>query len=372
MNHLVEIATFIAKSLLHIWPYLVITIPLAVAVQMTGAAKYIKKVLSMRPLLAIVLATLVGAFSPFCSCGVIPVIATLLIAGVPLAPVMSFWIASPSMDPEIIFLSAATIGWKLTWWRLAATLIISLGAGFITHFIMKRKLIGDDILRTQKISSVKNSWELIKHLFGKRTEKVEKQKLALSSLTLRSNRNRNENIACCSTTVIEASCCSAENVKATDICDSNSKCDSNSECNSEKKDLPFLNKLFSETYKATWMVIKFMTLAFFLNALIILYVPSDFITKVLGGGNSLNVILAALIGIPIYTSNLTALPLIGGLLTQGMNPAAALAFLITGPVTTLPAMAAVWGITNKKVFFLYLSFAFIGSLIFGFLGLILL
>ncbi|OFX83404.1 MAG: hypothetical protein A2W99_11635 [Bacteroidetes bacterium GWF2_33_16] len=364
MNHLIEIATFIAKSLLHIWPYLVITIPLAVAVQMTGAAKFIKKVLSMHPLLAIVLATLVGAFSPFCSCGVIPVIATLLIAGVPLAPVMSFWIASPSMDPEIIFLSAATIGWKLTWWRLAATLIISLSAGFITHTIMKRKLIGEDILRTQKISPVKNGWELIKQIFGKKAEKVVKQKLALSTLTVRSSRNKRENMACCNTTVIETSCCSTENVKATNSCDCESECVSN------MKEVSFLNKLFSETYKATWMVIKFMTLAFFLNALIILYVPADLITKVLGGDSSINIILAAIIGIPVYTSNLTALPLIGGLLTQGMNPAVALTFLITGPVTTLPAMAAVWGITNKKVFFLYLSFAFIGSLIFGFLGLI--
>ncbi len=57
--------------------------------------------------------------------------------------------------------------------------------------------------------------------------------------------------------------------------------------------------------------------------------------------------------------------MVGGLLSQGMNPSAALAFLIAGPTTTLPAMAAVWGITNKRVFACYVSF--FGALVVGYL-----
>jgi uncharacterized membrane protein YraQ (UPF0718 family) len=105
LNEIIKIANFMGEAFLHIWPYLLVTIPLAVAVNMSGASKYIKRAFDARPITAILLATIVGAFSPFCSCGVIPVIAALLISGVPLAPVMSFWIASPSMDPEIFFLS---------------------------------------------------------------------------------------------------------------------------------------------------------------------------------------------------------------------------------------------------------------------------
>ena len=47
---------------------------------------------------AIVASALIGALTPFCSCGVIPIIAGLLVAGVPIAPVMAFWIASPLMN----------------------------------------------------------------------------------------------------------------------------------------------------------------------------------------------------------------------------------------------------------------------------------
>ena len=59
--------------------------------------------------------------------------------------------------------------------------------------------------------------------------------------------------------------------------------------------------------------------------------------------------------------------MIGGLITLGMNKGAALAFLIAGPTTTLPAMVAVWGITKRKIFLLYVSFSLIGAIILGLL-----
>lgn len=129
----------------------------------------------------------------------------------------------------------------------------------------------------------------------------------------------------------------------------------------------FSKKLLNETWKASVMVVKFMALAFFINALIKFYVPQDFIANLLGGKGTFSVLIATLIGIPAYTSNLTAIPMISGLLSLGMNPGAALAFLIAGPVTTIPAMVAVWGITKRKIFILYISFSLIGAILFGFL-----
>jgi uncharacterized membrane protein YraQ (UPF0718 family) len=126
-------------------------------------------------------------------------------------------------------------------------------------------------------------------------------------------------------------------------------------------------KLLKETWKSLWLVVKFMTLAFLVNALIEFYVPKNFLTNYLGNNNWYSVIIATLVGIPFYTSNLTALPLISGLLSMGMNQGAALAFLIAGPVTTIPAMMAVWGIVRRRVFFLYIIFSLFGAILFGFL-----
>jgi uncharacterized membrane protein YraQ (UPF0718 family) len=129
----------------------------------------------------------------------------------------------------------------------------------------------------------------------------------------------------------------------------------------------FRQRLLAESWSATVMVAKFMALAFLLEALITLYVPSEWIADLLGHQNQWAIVAAALIGVPVYTTELTALPLISGLLAQGMNPAAALAFLIAGPTTTLPAMAAVWGLTTRRVFFLYISFVLFGAIMMGYL-----
>ena len=67
-DEIVKIMDFMIDAFVHIWPYLVITIPIAVAVNMSGASKHIKRAFDAGPIAAILLATVVGAFSPFCSC----------------------------------------------------------------------------------------------------------------------------------------------------------------------------------------------------------------------------------------------------------------------------------------------------------------
>jgi uncharacterized membrane protein YraQ (UPF0718 family) len=387
-NEILKISTFIGESFLHIWPYLVVTIPLAVAVQMSGASKYIKRAFQAKPLTAIVLATVVGAFSPFCSCGVIPVIASLLISGVPLAPVMSFWIASPSMDPEIFFLSVGMIGWELAVWRLVATLLLSFGAGLITHFVMVNGWLGQPILRSRKSTPVQSTFELIKKGWDRIKTRASRPRPAKhpvvplgapsdTLLQLVPVLQPSGFVNALAGAPICKSCSSdatlfpvrqfppagnLSNTSSEDCCNSQpveGACGDNS--------TSFKSRLFKETLSATWMVGKFMMLAFILEALITMYVPASWISGSLGSQSPLAILTAALLGVPAYTTSLTALPMISGLLTQGMNPAAALTFLISGPITTLPAMAAVWPLVARRVFVLYVSFALGGAILIGYI-----
>jgi len=55
-SEILRITNFMADAFLHIWPYLLITIPLAVAVNMSGASKYIKRAFDAGPVAAIFLA----------------------------------------------------------------------------------------------------------------------------------------------------------------------------------------------------------------------------------------------------------------------------------------------------------------------------
>ena len=364
-TELYKIADFMAKAFIHIWPYLIITIPIAVAVNMSGASKHIKRAFDAGPIVAILLATLVGAFSPFCSCGVIPVIAALLIGGVPLPPVMAFWIASPSMDPEIFFLSVGTIGWDLATWRLLGTLVMSLSAGFITYTLMQTGWISTDILKRKTGLSVSQRSSKIKQIILSFTSNLK----SLFSFKTKSLVPA-EASACCTegsvnTIQIQPSVTNIGS-RTQEYCTT----DNNSESCGCKGEESFWKRLSKESVDATLMVIKFMALAFFLEALIILYVPQEWITSIMGKNNSWAIFTATFLGIPVYTSNLSALPMVSGLLAQGMSPAAGLAFLIAGPTTTLPAMAAVWTLVKHRIFILYVSFSLVGAMLLGYANLI--
>ena len=374
LEQISAIVNFIVAAFLHIWPYLLITIPLAVAVNLSGASRYINRAFQARPLVAIFLATAVGAFSPFCSCGVIPVIAALLMSGVPLAPVMSFWIASPSMDPEAFFLSVSTIGWELAVWRLVATLILSLSAGFVTHFIAERGWLGQQILRRRRTISVQSTWTLLKRGWQRLERGLSSSpflRLGVGKPILAAG------VVCCDASaavgvsmgnnrrMAPATPASGCGTGCGAGCGDNCGSTEGSSCSG--KTTSFRRRLMDETWNATLMVTKFMALAFFLEALITLYIPTEWIAGLLGRQNPWAIVTAAFLGVPVYTSNLAALPMVSGLLRQGMNPAAALAFLIAGPTTTLPAMSAVWGLTSRRVFALYVSFSLVGAVALGYL-----
>lgn len=65
---------FAAGNLAQTAPYLVLSIGLAAYAGATGADRLIARAFSGSPHMMIVLAALAGALSPFCSCGVIPLI----------------------------------------------------------------------------------------------------------------------------------------------------------------------------------------------------------------------------------------------------------------------------------------------------------
>jgi uncharacterized membrane protein YraQ (UPF0718 family) len=339
---------------LNIWPYLLITIPLAVAVNLSGASKYINRAFQASPLMAIVLATAVGAFSPFCSCTVIPVVASLLISGVPLAPVMAFWIASPSMDPEIFFLSVSMLGWDLALWRLVGTLLLSLSAGLLTHALMQQGRLGTNILRQNRQTSVRSTRQVLQAGW-------QRLRTQTAALFTKGDGGLTGFPAAVAVAPIPVTAVPVTPVGEKAACGCGDE--AGGVCAVERPS--FRQRLAQETWAATRMVVQFMALAFLLEAVILLFVPQDWIVGLLGAQNRWAVPLAALLGVPIYTSNLTALPLIGGLLTQGMSPAAALAFLIAGPTTTLPAMAAVWGVVQRRIFVLYVSFSLLGAMALG-------
>lgn len=334
-GEILAILQFVAKAFLHLAPFLAISVPIAVALKRSGASDAIRARLGKNRVIAVALATVIGAVSPLCSCGVIPVIAALLTSGVPLAPVMSFWLASPSMDPEILLLSAGSVEWPLAVWRLASTFAMSFGAGLVVIALERKNVFGNDYLKPSIARPKATPARL-----------AAAQPAQLSAATF-------EPFDCgCGPSLIVRNNSSSMGGAACDCGDG--------------RPGGALADILREAGRTAVSLSAWMLIAFVLEALISRYFPAEIVARLLGTDSPWAIPLAAAIGIPLYTTNLTALGVVSGLMAQGMGGGAALAFLIGGAVTTVPAMSAVWGIVKRRVFLAYLAFAVAGSLLAGY------
>ncbi len=140
-----ESIAFTLDAFLWILPFLVISVLLAAWLKAAGVDGLIARAVSRSPVRTIVLAALFGALSPFCSCGVVPLVAALLAAGMPLPAVMAFWIASPIMDPEMFVLMAVVVGLPFTLAKTVAAIALGLMAGFATLALERTGLLADPL-----------------------------------------------------------------------------------------------------------------------------------------------------------------------------------------------------------------------------------
>ena len=144
------------NALWEMLPFFALAIGFAAYTRATKSDVLMVKVFSGNPVRAIIFAALVATISPFCSCGIIPLITTMLGAGVPLAPVMAFWIASPIMDPEMFILTAAGIGIHFAFAKTLAAISMGLFAGFAVLLIQRYGRLGLP-LRAEAIGSYSNT-----------------------------------------------------------------------------------------------------------------------------------------------------------------------------------------------------------------------
>src|SRR5512146_4439 len=89
-------------GLLNMGWYILLGIALSALIKTYKLDRRFWVILNRRGALVIILATLAGVFSPFCSCGVLPIVVTLLESGSPLAPAMALLITAPIADPSSI------------------------------------------------------------------------------------------------------------------------------------------------------------------------------------------------------------------------------------------------------------------------------
>ena len=296
-------ASFVLGSVASTAPYLLLSIGLAAYAGATGADNLVARAFTGSPFQMVVLAALAGGLSPFCSCGVIPLIAALLSMGVPLSAVMAFWLASPIMDPSMFVLTAGVLGTEFAIAKTLAALGIGMLGGTATLWLMRMGMLSDPLR-----DGVGNG--------GCSGAKVRVARPVVWRFWRESAR---------------------------------------------------LEKFWREARKTGMFLLKWLTLAFILESLMLAYVPASWVAGAVGGSGMGSVALATLVGVPAYLNGYAALPLVSGLMGQGMGPGAGMAFLVAGGVTSLPAAVAVFALVKRQVFALYVGLSLGGAFLAGML-----
>ncbi len=301
----VESFWFTTSAFTWILPFLALSVVMAAWLKAAGADAMIAAAANRRPVLMISMAALFGALSPFCSCGVVPLMAGLLAAGMPLSAVLAFAVASPIMDPEMFLLMAVVVGLPFTLAKTVAAISIGLMAGFAT--------------------------------------------LALERSGVMINPLR-EGVG---------GGCGASS------CDGPSLTPTRPVWRFWRE--PARRRAFAEeAWSIGLFLAKWLLLAFAIESLMVAWLPADLVVATLGGDSWSAIPLAVLVGVPAYLNGYAAIPLIAELMRMGMAPGAALAFLVAGGITSLPAAMAVFALVRRPVFLWYLALALVGALAVGY------
>lgn len=289
----------LTENLLHTGVFVLFAVLLIAWLRATGAEALIGRAFQGQEYRMILLASMVGGLAPFCSCEVIPFIAALLAMGTPLSAVMAFWLSSPIMDPPMFVITSAALGFEFAAAKTVAAVAFGISGGLAVMLVTRYTGLLDSPLKTDSP------------------------------------------VAC-------GACCGDNSTAATS---------------------PFTNTIHWKfwqnpervsTFTSTALenavfLLKWLALAYLIEALMIRYVPAEWIASSLGGDGLRPIAFGTLLGGPAYLNGYAAVPLISGLLEQGMSQGAAMAFMLAGSVSCIPAAIAVWALVTPRVFGLYIA-----------------
>lgn len=283
-------------------PFIAIAVVLIAGLKATSATALVAKAFEGRETRMIVLAALLGGLAPFCSCEVVPFIAALLVAGVPLSAIMAFWLSSPLIDPPTVLITASVLGWEFALGKAVAAVSLGLFGGFGVRLLARHGAFAAPLRETFSgcassgcdggLPNATVQWRFWRD--AKRRE------------TFRSESG--------------------------------------------------VNALF---------LLKWLSLAYLIEALLITYVPTELIAGLVGGDGFGSIAMGALVGAPAYVNGYAAPALIAGLMEKGMSSGAAMAFMVAGSVSCIPAMVAVWSLVRRGVFAAYVAFGIVGAVLAG-------
>lgn len=352
-----------AALLVELLPYWIIGMFIAAGLVVFVSWEKIKHRMGYGGFGANFMATTAGAVIPICSCGIVPVLAGMVEAGVPLGPTLAFLISAPMLNIPTVFMTAGLLGKKMAIARIISVYGIAMATGLIVSFWQKKR---KGLRHFVKLYVQPNlSPELQKFAYSLAMKLVTRPEgLTLEEIGLEHKTKIDEldEIG-----VIEQ----AKDGKWKLIERGDSK--HQSSCFVLPKgyaELNFRQKLV-QLWKTSWQLFfalnYYLVLAVIIAGAIRVLIPTSVIVNFVGGKALNSVLIASVIAVLAYVCTYVEVPTALALIEKGMGPGATLSYLLGGPGLSLPSIMMLSAVFKPRLLWLYVGLSFIGCVIAGYI-----
>ncbi len=371
MSFLMDLLQYVTATVIRFFPILLLGATLAAFIQVYVDPEKMRAWLTRRSAISVPATVAFGAFTPFCACGTMAVIVGMLATTMPWAPIMAFLTSSPLMSPTNFVLLYGVVSPQFAVAAAIASVLVGIAAGYITLLIERRSSFLTDQLRftagtIQKDSSCGCSEGVAEA--GSSTAADQSGAPTDSCCGVLPGTGTAsiplDNSACgCAKETTSHSCCEAS---SGDDFTMNYASDLGQSTSSHARMLKLRTMIQAIFQISVVRILPIFTIFTAVGFMVNTLIPASIFTSLLGRQSLIGVPLATLVGLPLYVSGESAVPLIRSLLEAGVSPGAMLAFMIAGPGTSAAAIAGIGAIMKKRAIALYISYILAAALLFGY------
>jgi len=274
-----------------------------------------------------------GAVTPFCSCSTIPLTLGLLKARASFGPIMTFLFTSPLLNPIIIAVFWSSFGYEVTIIYSLIAFFVSMFAGYALEKLGFEKYIKTEIF---------------------------KDDAAAASCSVGSPKvETKEQTSCCAPVkpVTTSSCCDAApifTVKKEETISKSSCCDTDAPKKESKWSKISDKALMKKTWEQFLSFAPYIAIGIGIGAFVHGFVPQEWLAKYASADNPFAVPVSVLVGVPLYIRAESMVGLAPALLSKGVSMGSILALTVAGAGASLPEM-----IMLKKIFKLPIMIFFV-------------
>ncbi len=317
---LLETLTYAGLLTLRVVPMLIAAIFIAEAARLWLGDDKLRSYLTGRSIWTGRLRALgLGALLPFCECGAFPVVLGLIRAGVPTGVVLTFFLVSPVVSMPAFMILIGVFGLPLALVYLIITSSSALAAGFL-------------------LESAGRRWGTFKDGIAVWEEDRVRVPLAMAA---GDDDCKPASSSCCST--------------------------SNPPQDGRNNITALAGSAWEHTFSLLKRIFPYVAVVIVISALLQNLVPQDLVKQALAERAPFDVLIGALIGIPIYSGDCAMIALAAPLIGATGAVAAGIAFIIAGTGTSINGVIFMSSIFKRRFLVFYVGAVFCIALVVGYL-----